>query len=156
MNQLFRFRKDWPYHVSAGAVVFDKDFNKVCVLKRLAKNFGEDSWHLPKGTLNNNEPLEAAAKREVLEEAGIQIKIIGYLGAMTQQWITSKENLPIDKTTHYFIAQVLSEAGSMDSEHDEIEWLEVKEAKQKLKKVPKREDIIIDRAFNFIRGGFES
>lgn len=53
-------------------VIVTKD-NKVLLGKR--KNaHGEGSWSFPGGHLNFNEGIEECARREVLEETGIQIK----------------------------------------------------------------------------------
>lgn len=147
MTEMFRFSKDWPYHVSAGAVVFDASLGKIAVLYRGIERFDKESWHLPKGTLENNESLGAAAQREVQEETGLIIDIHGYLGAITQAWVSS--GIPINKTTHYFIAITKKDLNSIDDEHDELIWLSPSEAKHKLSIEPKEEEIIVQRALDF-------
>ena len=160
-KDLFRFSKDWPYHVSAGSVTFrkhDGGHREVALVHRGKERFGEDSWHLPKGTLHNGETIEHAALRETREEAGIEVEIVGYLGAMTQSWRNKQTNILIDKTTHYFLTRYIREADhQMDSEHDDLQWLKIEEAKQKTNLEPKQEDEIIDRALAYIEkfGGLD-
>jgi len=57
--------------VGVGIIVI-KD-NKVLLGKR-KNSHGEGSWCFPGGHLEFNESLENCAKREVLEETGIEIK----------------------------------------------------------------------------------
>jgi len=59
--------------VGVGIIVI-KD-NKVLLGKR-KNSHGEGSWCFPGGHLEFNESLENCAKREVLEETGIEIKNI--------------------------------------------------------------------------------
>lgn len=151
MNEIFRHKIGWPYHVSSGTVSFNKDGSKIAILYRGKERFGRESWHLPKGTLNNNESLEDCAVRETLEEAGINVSLEGYLGSIQQEWVSRGSGLPINKATHYFYAKSLGSKNEMDDEHDEILWMEPEEAKKKLSLEPKKEEEIIDRALEFRR-----
>lgn len=152
-TELFRYDKDWPYHVSAGTVTLRKldDGYEVALLHRGAENFGEESWHLPKGTLHNNETLEHTALRETSEEAGIEVKLLGYIGAIQQSWHNKQSGILIDKTTHYFVAKYVGKANKpMDHEHDDLQWLPVAEAKKKTNLEPEQEGVVIDRALEFL------
>lgn len=151
MNEIYRHKKGWPYHVSSGTVSFDEKGSKIAILYRGKERFGRESWHLPKGTLKNNETLENCAIRETREEAGINVKLEGYIGSIQQEWVSRGSGLPINKVTHYFYATLLDGKEAMDDEHDEIIWMTPKEAKEKLKLEPKKEDEIVDRALEFKR-----
>ncbi len=61
------------FHESAGAVVVDG--GRVVLLRR-----GRE-WVLPKGHLEAGETPEAAARREVREETGLEVRIVESLGA---------------------------------------------------------------------------
>jgi ADP-ribose pyrophosphatase YjhB (NUDIX family) len=64
---------------SAGGVVFDKEGRVALVKER--KRSGLARWTLPKGRLESGETLEAAAVREVREEAGVRARILGFVAA---------------------------------------------------------------------------
>ncbi len=87
--------------VGVGVIVI-KD-NKILLGKR--KNaHGEGSWCFPGGHLEFNEELEVCAKREVLEEAGLNVKNMR-LGTFTND-IFKKEG------KHYITLFVVSEYAS--------------------------------------------
>jgi len=146
VKELFRYNKDWPYHVSAGAVVFSADSSKLAVLYRGADNIESEGWHLPKGTIENNESIERAAIREVREESGLDIEIAGYLGAINRQFKSKTDGELVVKTIHYFIARLIRDTNALDNEHDRLDWLTPAEAIKKTSLQPKKEDEIIKRA----------
>ena len=146
MRELFTHNKDWPYHVSAGAVVFSADSSKLAVLYRGADKLEPEGWHLPKGTIENGESIERAAIREVLEEAGLDIEIIGYLGAISREYDSPTDGELVIKTIHYFIARLIRDTNTIDNEHDRVDWLTPAEAIKKTSLQPKKEDEIIKRA----------
>jgi 8-oxo-dGTP diphosphatase len=64
--------------VSVDAVIFCKenpDGYSVLLIKRKFEPF-KNHWALPGGLVNNDEPLEEAARRELKEEAGIEVNIL--------------------------------------------------------------------------------
>ncbi|MBI4100918.1 NUDIX domain-containing protein [Candidatus Microgenomates bacterium] len=151
----FGARKNWPHHVSAGGTVYQKSSGQVqyTLLYRGKRWYAEESWHLPKGTLEDNETLEQCALREVKEESGLQSRLIGYLGSLCWTRTKSKSTgRPVDKTVHYFLFEHVSGDGSkMDNEHDRLEWYTSESAQERLAKGPKGEDEIIRRADRFLQ-----
>lgn len=146
----YRAAKEWPYHVSCGGVVYREKDRKYLLLFR-GERFGRygNTWHLPKGTLSSEETMENCALREIKEESGCEVEIIGYLGTIHDAWHSDEEDKDVDKTTHYFLASLLTESDKMDDEHDQVQWLRADEAREKLKLMPKNEAEIIDRAERF-------
>lgn len=144
----YRANKDWPYHVSAGGVVVDG--GKVLLLGRAIEPSGQPGgWHLPKGTVEPEEPLEAAAIREIEEEADVHAKAIVYLGALSRTYQLKGVNY--DKTTHYFLCEFVAESETgMDEEHDEREWVSFADALDRLSQMPKGEEIILSRAKKYL------
>lgn len=68
--------------ITVDAVIF-KDLNstaKVLLIKRKDEPF-KDSWALPGGFLENTENLNEGAKRELLEETGLEIERLEQLKA---------------------------------------------------------------------------
>ena len=67
-----------PYKIAAKAIIFCND--QVLVLRkskeeRLAKN--HHGWDFPGGGLEPDEPIMEALAREVLEETGLRVQVIG-------------------------------------------------------------------------------
>ena len=87
--------------VGIGVIVI-KD-NKVLVGKRKGDH-GEGTWSFPGGHLEFNEELEDCARREVLEETGIQIKNIR-LGTFTN-------DIHKDEGRHYVTLFLVSDYDS--------------------------------------------
>ena len=155
MKTLFRASKDWPYHVSSGCVVVRKNADqlKILLLHRDA-NFAKrdvDSYHLPKGTVEANEPLEHAAVREVEEESGQPVRIIGYLGGVHSEFTNPYVNEHWDRVVHYFVAMPTRKATlATDHEHSGAAWFSIPEALKHLEQNPKQEKMIVERALQYI------
>lgn len=67
-----------PYKIAAKAIIFQGD--RVLVLRkskeeRLAKN--HHGWDFPGGGLEPDEPIMEALAREVWEETGLKVKVVG-------------------------------------------------------------------------------
>lgn len=87
-----------PEEITAGGVVFRVEDGKVFIA--LVAEGGKDRYVLPKGHVDEGEDLLTAARREIMEEAGItDLRPVGKLGA--------RERLDFRKTewkiTHYFL-----------------------------------------------------
>ena len=151
MKSLYKATKRSPYHVSAGGVVYRADGSRLfyALLYKKARGKNPETWHLPKGTLENGETLEACALRETQEETGLECKTIGYLGSSQRSLDPHYE----EKTTHYFLMKHLSGDGSkMDWEHDALHWYGFAEAVQKLNGGYKAEHRFLGRAERALSG----
>jgi len=151
----YRASKQWPYAVSAGCVVYRGSGQSLEVLL-LPRDASKNKWgrsggqavsyHLPKGHVHIDETLTQAALRETAEEAGVEARVITYLG--TRQDIFRHPNTAIDtdKLVHYFAAEWVGELPVKDDEHDGVIWVEPEEAMKLLGKPnPKGEDVLITR-----------
>ena len=141
----FRATESWPFHVSAGGVVYREgaDGLEVLVLYRIVD--GNKQYHLPKGTLQRDESLEACSHREVVEESGFDGEITSYLGAIYGEF--EHKGILYDKVIHYFAIHSTGQVGEHDNEHDGIEWMDAAEAARLMKETAgvKREDLIVER-----------
>lgn len=153
----YRATKDWPYCIAAGGVVYRMN-NRVCEVLLLLRKAGQfpqlidgyiDSYHLPKGHMALTETVQAAALREIQEEAGCEVELITYLGATLHQYVD--QDIPRDKIIHYFAALWQRDLDGMDDEHSDRVWCSLDEAVQKVgDKNPKREDIVLQRLKEFL------
>jgi len=105
---------DFP-KVGVGVIII-KD-NKILFAQR-KNSHGEDTWSVPGGHLEFNETIEECAKREVFEEAGIEIKNLK-IGPFTND-IFKKEG------KHYITIYVIADYNSGKVEVKEpdrmVEW----------------------------------
>jgi 8-oxo-dGTP diphosphatase len=90
------------------------------LLVRRARSPGKGSYSLPGGRVEYGESLHTALRREVDEETGLQIEILGLAG-----W---REVLPADSGGgHYvimsFAARWAGREPVLNEEHDDFKWL---------------------------------
>lgn len=84
--------------ISSGGVIIYR--GKVLLLYKFIQN-RYDAWVLPKGTVEPGETLEQTALREVGEEAGVQARIMSYLGS-TKYSFRGQNNI-INKEVHWYL-----------------------------------------------------
>lgn len=85
---------------------------------------GRDSdgvWGLPKGTPDAGESLEQTALREVSEETGLDVRILGKVGVV-QYWFTADGVRYNKRVHHYLMEAVGGDIGVHDEEYDRVEW----------------------------------
>lgn len=150
MSTDYRADKDWPYAISCGGVVCrqgDGGREYALLYREPNANDGDvRTWHLPKGTLEKDEILAVCAQREIAEETGLVGEVRHYLGALHTQFHFRPAAIDIDKTTHYFLLDLVEDRQEMDDEHDGLAWVSAQEAQELLKTTPKGEGEIIRRA----------
>lgn len=106
------FTRDVVLHPGAVVILPVLDAETVVLLRNLRPVVGETLWEVPAGTVEPNEPLDACAKRELLEETGYTAakwRSLGFLYASPGV---------LDEKLHLFVAEELT-AGEMRLEADE-------------------------------------
>jgi len=117
------------FESSAGGIVFRKTGNKTLVL--LCQHSGHHGWVFPKGHIDKGETKEQTALREVVEETGINGKIIKTLEPIQYWFVQDKEK--IKKTVYYFLMEYAS--GNIENHDDEmenVEWLTIDDVAERL------------------------
>jgi len=147
----YRATADWPYHISSGGIVFRVRDAALEILVLYRNEPDGKHYHLPKGTLHHDETLEDCARREVAEESGATAEIIGYLGALQQEY--TWKGLFHDQTKHYFAMEFREMVREHDDEHDGTEWQSLDIARENLAKTEpnKQEFLILDRLEKFLQ-----
>ena len=95
-------KRDMIFHPGAVVILPVLDAENVVLLRNFRFVLGETLWELPAGTVEPNEPLEACARRELLEETGYSAakwRSLGYLYASPGV---------LDEKLHLFVAEKLT------------------------------------------------
>lgn len=107
---------------SCGAVVYRKSGNDIEFLAVRSKSNGH--WSFPKGHVEKGECEEETAKREVLEETGVNIKVL--CGFRTKMEYVLYKN--INKEVVYFIGEACNDdVHIQESEIQDYKWGNYKE-----------------------------
>ncbi|MBI5289813.1 MAG: NUDIX domain-containing protein [Chloroflexi bacterium] len=95
----------------------------------------EGRWQLPKGWVEDGEPHDRAALREVREEAGVDGEVVGPIDTI-DYWFNANydpEPARVHKYVHFFLLRYTG--GSTDDHDDEVteaRWVEIGEAERLL------------------------
>jgi ADP-ribose pyrophosphatase YjhB (NUDIX family) len=121
-------REDGVTH-KAGAVVISKDDpGRVLLLYRDGPNYCD--WTLPKGHMEPGESREETTKREIKEETGLDIEILGTLPDRNYNTFSGKAAV-----AHLFLARSLDD-GKLRPEpgypRNRVEWVHLSEAEDRL------------------------
>jgi 8-oxo-dGTP pyrophosphatase MutT (NUDIX family) len=112
---------------SAGGVVFRPGQHETEVL--VCGRTADGLWALPKGTPEPGETLEQTALREVSEETGVEVEVVGLVGEIRYWFSRPQEGVRYYKTVrHYLMRPVGGDTSKHDHEFDEVRWLPVQEA----------------------------
>lgn len=134
---------------SCGAIVFKKNKTiKYLILYKKASKHYSEAWDFPKGNVEKDESEEEAAKREVKEEAGINVRIIPGFKEKIKFFYRNKGNL-IYKEVIFFLAGAKKSEVKLSFEHDDYKWLTYKEALKFLTFKNSKE--ILKKANNFLQ-----
>jgi 8-oxo-dGTP diphosphatase len=113
-----------PIIHQSGAIVIRRDRKTIRVLLVTTKR-SRANWIFPKGHIEKGETPEAAALREVKEEAGVEGKLIGPAGAIEYGFLGARARVD------YFLAELSRETGPPEDGRDRL-WCEVNEALERL------------------------
>ena len=116
--------------VSAGGVVFRRWRDQVQVA---LISVGENNrWQLPKGLVGRDEAPEAAAQREVGEEAGLETELLGEIEKI-EYWYFGKsrggKRLRFHKHVYFYLFRATGgDVSQHDHEVNEARWVAIDDA----------------------------
>jgi 8-oxo-dGTP pyrophosphatase MutT (NUDIX family) len=113
--------------VSAGGVILDEEGRVVLTARR---TFGGDlQWGLPKGLVEPGEAVPDAARREAIEETGLEVEIVSALPTIDYWYIDKVRSVRVHKFVHYFLMRATGgDPGAHDVETEEVGFLDPREA----------------------------
>jgi 8-oxo-dGTP pyrophosphatase MutT (NUDIX family) len=120
--------------VSAGGVVLAElrsDAPVALVAHRSVR--GSLQWTLPKGAQEPGETVEQAALREVREETGLQVELVGPLDTIDYWFVWAPERTRYHKFVHYFLMRAVGgDFSEHDNEMEDAAWFDVAQARAQL------------------------
>ena len=90
-----------------------------------------DDWAWAKGKLDPGEEWSVAAVRETQEETGLDVRL-GPALPEARYTLLGKDGTPDEKVVRYWSAQVIGGSGTLVNEIDEVRWLDVQGAYDRL------------------------
>lgn len=115
-------------HSSGGAVISFRE-GGISFVAMIATR-GRTRWGLPKGAVSAGETSEQAALREVLEETGLEAKVVEPLDTI-EYFFRAGETLVRKRVDFYLMIYVAGVLTPQLSEVDDAEWVELSEAVQR-------------------------
>ena len=116
------------YERSCGAVVFRRTDGELRFL--LIKNRRSANWGFPKGHVENRETAEATARREVLEETGLRIRLLPGFSCRAEYSLSGN----VEKSVTLFLGETTDRRTIIQqSEIEDYLWLDYNKALQTLK-----------------------
>ncbi len=117
------------FEYSAGAFVY-RHYGGAVLFLILKKQNGE--YDLPKGHIEKGEDSEVAAKREILEETGIEAQFDRFFSEITRYFFFNK-GTRIAKQVRFFLCEAETAEVKISKEHLAYEWCDYSAAVKKLK-----------------------
>jgi 8-oxo-dGTP pyrophosphatase MutT (NUDIX family) len=112
---------------AGGVVVSAQDSGRSLVVGMRRRGRDAVTWTLPKGTPDPGETVEETALREVGEETGLEVRILGPLPSIEYAFV--QDGTRIHKTVHYFLMEPTGgDLARHDTEFERVRWVAFEEA----------------------------
>ena len=141
--------------ISAGGVIYRQGQvgPEVCLIA----THGGEAWQLPKGLIEQGEPAEEAARREVSEETGLQGELLQPIEKIEYWyvWDYGEGRERVHKFVSFFLFRYTG--GSTEDHDDEVDdarWVPLEEARERLSYENERK--VMERATEAIAGREEA
>lgn len=147
---------------SAGGVVLRTDSSQK-VFVALCHRRAESLWALPKGTPEEGESVAETAAREVAEETGLRVETGPAIDDTYYSFFRTagetigdlpfkdESTVRINKTVHWYLMKYVGgDTSNHDHEYDDVVWINIEEASQRL--THRNEARVLEKAVAFYEG----
>ncbi|CCH77205.1 conserved hypothetical protein [Nostocoides japonicum T1-X7] len=100
-----------------------------------------DDWSWPKGKVDSGEDWPVAAVRETFEETGLRVRL-GMPLPTAEYVVLERDGTPATKSVRYWAAEVIGGKGRLVNEIDEVAWLDVQTAYDRLDYARDRDQLL--------------
>ena len=110
--------------MSCGGIVYFNQPDEPVFL--ILKHLPGHHWDIPKGHPETGETYEETAKREIIEESGIQSDQLWFISALQHKnrfSFYTKRGILIHKTVHLFLFQSFTDKIVLSHEHSDYKWV---------------------------------
>jgi 8-oxo-dGTP pyrophosphatase MutT (NUDIX family) len=136
---------------SAGGIVIRQQSGTLAFVAGQRRRDHAHTWTLPKGTPIPGETTEQTALREVAEETGLDVRIIGAFDSIRYTFI--QRGTRIHKTVHYFLMEPIGgDLARHDQEFEDVRWVAFDDASGLLTFETER-DLVARAAAHLAAGG---
>jgi 8-oxo-dGTP diphosphatase len=142
-------RREFPEApvVGVGAVILDA---KRVLLVRRGQEPMKGEWSIPGGALELGETLEAAVRREVLEETGLEVEI-GAIVEVLDKIVTENGRVRYHYVLIDFLCRILGGALRVGSDADDVRWVSDEElTSQGIYRLAPATVAVIEKAFGMV------
>ncbi|KAA0560092.1 NUDIX hydrolase [Rossellomorea aquimaris] len=105
------------------SVMFNSQDNKVAVIQTC-----DGKYFLPGGGIEGNETHEECLKREALEEMGMEIKILDFIGCANRYFYSTNEFKYYLSEGHFYICEIGKKVSKPIEEDHYLKWIEPSQA----------------------------
>ena len=110
----------YHYNVAVSSAVLILDPDGYALFIRRARDPGRDKLAMPGGFIDRGETAEAAAMREVHEEAGVKLSDVQFLGSFPNLYTYREVEYPV--VDLFFVARVPARTGRPLDDVTEVVW----------------------------------
>lgn len=119
--------ENYVFRPGAYAIVFNQEKNKIAVIQT-----GDQLYFLPGGGLESSETHEECLLREAIEEMGMRIKPLKYIGSARRYFYSRNDKTHYLGEGHFYICEIVGSADNPSEENHVLKWFEPQSASELL------------------------
>ncbi|WP_442599921.1 NUDIX hydrolase [Neobacillus sp. D3-1R] len=115
--------KEYIIRPAVYCVMFNGLNNKVAIIQT-----GDGKYFLPGGGIEGNETHEECLKREALEEMGLDIKIVDFIGCANRYFYSTNEFKYYLSEGYFYICEIVKKVSNPIEEDHFLKWIKPSQA----------------------------